>query len=143
MNTMINSIKIMKMKMKTNTNTNRNLKNNKLWNRKQLNLQRKCRNRNRNRYKKRSMKKNSIKFMMIIVRRRKFYSKIRIRRITDLICKLWKKRLVIGLCLKDTPIRIWVKISRKVVCSSSQSNSLLQCSMVSHFSWLSNKSNMS
>lgn len=87
---MINSIKIMMMKM----NTNRNLKNNKLWNRKQLSRQRKCRLKNKN--KKMSMRKNLIKFMMIIVRRRKFYSIIRITRIPDPIWKLSRKRLVIG-----------------------------------------------
>jgi hypothetical protein len=83
MNTMINLIKIMKMKM--NTNTNKNLKNNKLLNRKQVNLQRKYKN------KKINMKNNLMKFMMIIVRRRKFYLKIRRRTIQGLIWKLLRK----------------------------------------------------
>ena len=134
MNTMINLIKIMKMKM--NTNTNKNLKNNKLLNRKQVNLQRKYKN------KKINMKNNLMKFMMIIVRRRKFYLKIRRRTIQGLIWKLLRKLLVIGSCLRDTLIRIWVRISRKVGCRSLQSNSLLLCLMINHFSSLSNKSNM-
>lgn len=87
MNTMMNLIKIMKMK----TNMNKNLTNNKLFNRKQSNLQRKYRNRKIN------MKINLIKFMMIIVRRRKFYFKIIIRiRRKDLIWRLLRKLLVIG-----------------------------------------------
>ena len=83
MNTMINLIKIMKMNM--NNNTNKNLKNNKLLNRKQVNLQRKYKN------KKINMKNNLMKFMMIIVRRRKFYLKIRRRTIQGLIWKLLRK----------------------------------------------------